>query len=339
MAGLAPVYLLLGPEEGQKNEFITAAIDSYRKKAGEEPEIYRYYPYETDIGEVISVIRNGSLFSSYKFVILRNIEDLKAPDLKELSSYLASPEKSATLFLATSAYRPQKTVQNHIVKRVPKDQQKTFFELFENKKREWLINYFRSAGITVDTEAVALLLELVENNTLEMKSAADRLIFYFGSGADLDADAVEEFIYHSKEENVFSLFAKIVTRDFSSSLETLRTIVHSGGSNPVQLIAGLVWQFRRLLKLSRLLDLRYDPQEACRNVPLYGKRNQNTYLQGRKHFDTEELQRILSLLARYDAALREQSGDVQEILLDMCLYHILHTPARRNSYQQSSFLS
>ena len=266
MSRLAPVYLLLGPEEGEKNEFISSAIETYRKNAGEEPEVYRYYPYDTDIGEIISIIRNGSLFSSYKFIILRNLEDVKGTGLKELTGYLASPEKDATLFLITSDYRPQSSV----AKLVPKEQQKMFFELFENKKRDWLSRYFRSSGISVDGEAIELLLELVENNTLEMKNAADRLILYFGSGASLGADEVEEFIYHSKEENVFTLFGKIVTRDFPSSLETMRKIIDSGGTNGIQLIAGLVWQFRRLLTLSRLFDHRYSQQEAFAKIPLRG---------------------------------------------------------------------
>jgi DNA polymerase-3 subunit delta len=97
----------------------------------------------------------------------------------------------------------------------------------------------------------------------------------------------------------------------------------------VQLIAGLVWQFRRLLTLSRLFDRRYSQQDAFAKIPLRGKRNQATYLTGTRHFDTEELQRIISLLARYDAALRAQGGEVQEILLDMCLYHIIHSPSRQ----------
>jgi DNA polymerase-3 subunit delta len=332
MGNPAPVYLLLGPEEGEKNAFISSTIQAYRDSSGEEPEIYRYYPYDTDISELISIIRNGSLFASYKFITLRNIEDIKGGELKKLNEYLEQPEKQATLFLVSGEYRPQ----NSLLKKVPKQQQKMFFELFENKKRDWLNRYFRSAGIGVDGDAVELLLELVENNTLEMKQAADRLILYFGRGNTLGADDVEEFIYHSKEENVFTLFGKLVTRDFPSSLETMRTILQSGGSGGIQLIGGLVWQFRRLLKLSRLTDRHYSEQEALGKVPIRGKRNQNTYLTGNRSFSTLELQRIISLLAEYDAALRQQSGDVQEILLDMCLYHLLHQPAAGYTRQRSS---
>jgi DNA polymerase-3 subunit delta len=324
-------YLLLGPEQGEKAREVQRIRElSSKQAAGTEVEEHRFYAFETPVQEALSLLRSGSLFAGHNLVIIHGVEQIKRKeDLDLLEGYLDHPSDSGTLVLVSDEFRiKDPRSRKDWTKRIPEDNRKIFWEMFENQKRDWLNTFFRRQRVDVDEDAVELILELVDNNTLDLKRAAGRLALFIGEDNRLTADEVETYLYHSKEENVFTLFAKIVTRDFPSSLETMRTIVDSGSSGAIQILAGLVWQFRRLLKLSRLMDRRYGSEEACRAVPLYGKRNQQTYLTGAQNFSTEELQRIISMLARYDAAIREQSGDVQELLLDMCLYHLLHNPAK-----------
>src|SRR6056297_2728757 len=281
MAHPASVYLLVGPEEGEKQEFIRNLQQNYEKDSGEKPETHRFYSGQTDMGDVVSLLKNGSLFSSYKFVTILQVEELKKADLQLLSDYIKSSESSTTLFLLSHEYR----APAQLTKAVPKSQQKTFFELFE------------------------------------MKNAADKLILYFGKGSVLSADDIEEFIYHSKEENVFTLFQKITYKDFPGALEVLHKIMLSGQNNGVQLLGGLLWQFRRLLKLSRMLDRRYSPDEAFRQIPLRGKRNQKNYMTARSHFPTESIESAIALIAEYDGQVRRQRGEAEKILLEFFLYH------------------
>ena len=315
-----PFYLLVGPEEGEKRQFIEDTVEDYRRAAGDEPEIHRFYVGQTDSNEVVSIIKNGSLFAAYKFVIFSGIESLKKGEVKTLAEYAKNPEKSATLFLVTEDYK----VPSSLEKAAGKDRKKIFFELFENRKRDWLVRYFSSSGLRIDEEAIEVLLELVENNTLEMKIAADRLVLFFGEKGEISADDVEEFIYHSKEENVFTLFGRLVHRDFSGSLEVLRKILLSGSSSGVQILGGLLWQFRRLLNLSVLLDQHYSNEEAFRAVAVRGKRNQQNYLEGSRHYSTRELRRAVSLIAEYDGLVRQHPADVGPLLLDMFIFRLTH---------------
>src|SRR6056297_693766 len=181
MQKMTPAFLLVGPEEGEKQEFIKTIQKKFQDSRKDEIETNRFYTGQTPIGEIISLLHNGSLFAAYKFVTLLNIDELKTAESTQLSEYLAHPESTATLFLVTPEYR----APGALTKAVPKSQQKTFFELFENKKRDWLIRYFRTAELRIDDDAIELVLELVENNTLEMKNAADKLILYFGPGSTL----------------------------------------------------------------------------------------------------------------------------------------------------------
>jgi len=313
MKKMPPVFLLVGPEEGEKEDFIRNI------RQGGDGEIHRFYTGQTPMGDVVSLLRNGSLFSSSKFVTLRNIEELKKPDIQQLVDYLKNPDPSTTLFLVTHEYRAPAA----LTKTVPKAQQKTFFELFENKKREWLLRYFREADLRIDSEAVELVLDLVENNTLEMKNAADKLILYFGPGSTLTSEDVEEFIYHSKEENVFSLFQKLTQRDLPGSLEILHKILRSGQTRGVQVLGGLLWQFRRLLKMSRLCDRRFSPEDALSGAEIRGKRNQGDYLEAHRNFTTRQVEQIIAGIAEFDRKVREQRGEMERLVLEMSIYRML----------------
>jgi DNA polymerase-3 subunit delta len=68
------LYLLLGPEEGEKDAFVERLIGRISKAIGQDPEIHRFYSFDSEVPTVLSVLRNGALFSPYRVVLLRNVE-------------------------------------------------------------------------------------------------------------------------------------------------------------------------------------------------------------------------------------------------------------------------
>lgn len=76
MASQSPVWLLTGPEIGERN----AALDQLKKQALQkysDLEQHTLYAGETPVGTLISLLQNGSLFSAARFVTLRNAELIK----------------------------------------------------------------------------------------------------------------------------------------------------------------------------------------------------------------------------------------------------------------------
>ncbi len=312
-----PVYLFLGPEVGQKFDEIHKIQESFKKRAGVNPEIHKFYPYDTSVGEVVSLMKNGALFSNYKFVTVMNVEDLKKNEIGELVSYIKSPGTDCTLFLVSD----KSSVDKKIASSIPKKAVRIFWELFENQKKTWVANYFRKENIAISADATEMLLEMVENNTNDMRIACNKLAVFFGENAQIEEEDIERFIYHSKEENVFTLFKKITMGDFSFSIEILHKIALSGEGSPIQLISGLQWQFRKLLTLSQLFSRQYGREEALTKAQIRGKRNQQTYIDGLKSYTTKELQQIIVLIAKYDILAREMTRDNHLILMELFIYY------------------
>lgn len=312
-------FLLLGPENGEKKEFIKKQEQLLFKKYGES-EKFRFYPYDTEISEIVSIMRNGSLFSTHKIVTINNCEDIKKKNaLDPLIEYLKSPADDVTLFLLSDTNK----VDNKIDKAIAKENKKIFWELFENRKREWVISFFRKKNMSIDGEAVELLLEMIDNNTDSMRNDCEKLAFYFKEGSQISEDDIETFLYHSREENVFTLFEKICKRDLEASLDVLNSIVLARETHPVQLLSGILWQFRNLLNLSTLLTHRTPQPEALLKSNIRGKKSQKTYMDGVRNYKISELEKIITLTMEYDNRLRSVRTEIQDSVVEMYIYNCI----------------
>lgn len=310
------IHLLLGPENGEKKEFINKLEKKILKQCG-DPEKFRFYPYDTEIGDVVSIMKNGSLFSTHKMVTICNCEDIKKKNaIEQLVEYCKSPSEDVTLILMSDDNK----IDNKIEKVIPATQKKIFWEMFENRKKEWVVGFFRKRGLNIDRDAVELLLEMIENNTEVMKNECEKLAFYFQEGAKISEEDIETFLYHSREENVFTLFEKVSRRELEASLDVLSSIVLAKETQPVQLLSGLLWQFKNLLSLSIQLSRRVPQSEAFLKSNIRGKKSQRTYMEGVRNYKTIELEKIITLIEEYDHRLRTVKTEIQDSLVEMFIY-------------------
>ncbi len=291
--GEAPVRLLLGPEEGEKAAFVESIREGLVKKLGDAPEVTRFYAGETPVTEILLRLRNQALFSTHRLVIVGNAEQItRADEVAALVEYCAAPAHDATLLLLSTGFPGEidrKIVGDQKKKSggaVPFEAQKVFWEMFDNQKQGWVTSFFRQRRITIAPDAAEYILDMVENNTRDMRVECERLAQFFGPDAIIELASVEQYIYHSKEENVFTLFDHICARDFLASEEVLDKILLSREAEATQITSGLQVQFRRLAAYKRMLAENYRSSEAFPKLRIFSKKNQKTYTEGSRKFST-----------------------------------------------------
>ncbi|HET7838166.1 MAG TPA: DNA polymerase III subunit delta, partial [Rectinemataceae bacterium] len=232
------VYLLAGPEVGKRRAFtddLRAAVASADGQAAEE---HRLYASETGVAELLALLRNGSLFSTRRIVEYRGAELAKGKDeLKELAAYIASPASDAILLLITEAFYIEKALEEA----VGKERKKTFYEMFENEKPRWIRSKLRELGFGIDDEGVEALLELVENDSSALEAACARLAVVYQPGRELGEEEVEAAISHTRQEDAFSLFDRVVTGELDEALEVLEAVLADRRGDAVQVISALIW--------------------------------------------------------------------------------------------------
>ena len=315
-------YLLLGPEQGDKTQFIEKIIKDITSKEKEEPEKHKFYAFEYNLAEIISLLRNGSLFSRHKVVTIANLELIKKKeDVSLLLEYLKTPSPDTTLLLLSDAIK--RDISKRIVGAVPEQNQKIFWEMYESRKLGWIKSYFNKANISIDQESTDFLLDMIENNTRDLEQECERLVQFFGQNTELKIESIARYIYHSKEENVFTLFDRVAQRDLSASQEVLNKILLSKESEPAALMGGFLWQVGKLLDMKRLLEENYSLEETFARLQIRSKKNQKTYINAHKSYTLKEVQSLITLIAEFDIRLRTFKADLHTLLLQLFLYYAI----------------
>lgn len=292
MQSVAPVWLYTGPEIGERN----TAIDQLKATAARlgNLDIHIFYAADVRIGDVISCLQNGSLFADARFVILRNAEVIKKKDdIDQISEWIAasSAVKDSFLVLVSEETSVDKKLENA----VSKDHRRIFWEMFENRKEQWINDYFRKAGLSVESEAVDMILDLVENNTDALRVACSRFVLLYPQGHRVSEQDVLNVLEHTREESPFTLFDTLIKGELAGSVEIARKLSLSKDSSPIQIIAGLTWCFRRLADWHRLVKTGSMDDFSLKKSGFSSKRAVEQYRKASRRWDAAATGRILSL--------------------------------------------
>jgi DNA polymerase III subunit delta len=325
-----PVRLLLGPEEGEKSAFVEKVSESLAARCGEPPERTRFFAGETSVAEVVRCLRNMSLFARHRLVIVAHAEEIKGTEeVAALVEYCASPAEDATLLLLSAGFSgdiDRKIIGDQKKKSggaIPFEHQKVFWEMFDNQKQGWVTSFFRQRKISIAPEAVEYILDMVENNTRDMRVECERLSLFFGPDSTITLESVERYIYHSKVENVFTLFDRICDRELLPAEEVLDKILLSREADATQLAGGLLMQFRKLAGFKRMLAANYESSEAFPKLRIFSKKNQKTYVEGSRRYSAADIETIVQLLVSFDERFRSVKTDLHDLLLRLMVYYVV----------------
>jgi DNA polymerase-3 subunit delta len=315
-------YLFLGPEIGEKKEAIDSVRAKIIKEDGVIPEEISFYAGENEISTIVSVALNGLLFADSKLILVKNAEQIKKKnEITAITDYIRSPQNSTTLILISDFTKIETAIEKCFEKEL-KDNKKIFWELFEEKKFQYVSRFFKQAGFTIEEPAVALILEFVENNTDALYQECSKIALFLKNDKNdtlVTEEKIERLLVHSRQETVFSLFSAIAAGDFSRSIDIAHTLLNSQVA-PQAIFGFLAPAFRKfrdyceLVKNGRANDL--ELKKA--GISILGKKD---YINARRNYGDNVCNMFLSITSEYDVTVRTVSHST-EIFMDMYLYKI-----------------
>jgi len=310
------IWLLLGPEIGEKAD----AIDELRKKispnGGAEETVY--YAGETPVHVMVSVMQNGSLFADKRLFFIKCAEGIKKKeDIDILSLYAASPPDDTYLIFISEEIGIAKGVENLIA---PANK-RIFWELYENRKSEWVRNFFQREGFRISTEGIETILELVENNTAALLQECSRLTLFLDKSREISGEDAERWLSHTREESAFTLFSRIAIGDFSRSLESVRVLL-AAKQSPVAIFAGLAVAFRKLVAYLALKEAGVTDEWEFKKIGVSSLGAKKDYGAAGRRYDSAGAESCLALTTEYDLLLRSSPSFPELILMDEYLYKI-----------------
>ena len=325
------VYLLLGPEKGQKQETINRIRKSLNKEFGEEIEYSKYYAFDDNNDQMYIDLNNISLFSPHSLIVLYNIDSLKAPDVNNILKYLEHPNESSTFIMVSDEFSIKASASKIVTKL--KKETTIFWGLQENQLFGWVKSFFRSNKLQIDDNAVQYILDQTDNDTLELKIICNQLSFYFCVNNKTDMiceEDIETFVHHSKSENAFSLFSAIAQAKLNDALEIASVLLERDNTSRYTLVPGLLWSFRRLISVSNLCSQGYAPSQAFSKAKVFeranairSKKDQGIYSAALRNYSYADLKRILEVLLEADIDIRTASADTVQIFVERLIYTII----------------
>jgi len=314
MANNSPIYLYTGPEFGERDDAVQAVKNSLKKKFGPIDE-HLFYLSETPVSQALTILMSGTLFSDGVCVVCKNAELIKKKDdIQMISDWLENAEESTALILISD----EVSVDAKLDKIVPASNKKKFWEMFENQKLPWVQNYFKKNGFSIQSGAAQLILDMVENNTQELKNECSRFFVCFPKDHVINSDDVESILTHNREESAFTLFNQISDSSenaqvrFEKGLAILQKIRLSKENSSVMIIAGLSSCFRKLVLWHK------NGEEV-----IFGTLMKKQYRSAVSIWSVGQATAILSLLASTDMEIRSGGTMLEDVLLQKLLYEIV----------------
>jgi DNA polymerase-3 subunit delta len=310
--------LFLGPELGEKQDAIDEVRKSLSAGTGTPAEETVYYAGETPVPDMVSALMNGSLFADTRLFFIKNAEALKnKSDVDLLASYMASPADGTFLILISEETGIAKTLE----KAAPPSAKKVFYELAENRKAQWVADFFRRESCRISEDGVQTILELVENNTDALRRECSRLILFLGKDREISAEDAEKWLSHTREESAFTLFSRIALGDFSRSLESLQTLL-AAKETPPGIFAGLAWCFRKLKSYLALTEAGVRDEWEFKKIGVSSPKARKDYAEASRRYNSVAADTCLALTAEYDCRIRSASSFPVEILMEQYLYKV-----------------
>ncbi|OJF77401.1 MAG: DNA polymerase III subunit delta [Treponema sp. CETP13] len=326
----SPIYLYLGTELGEKKDTIEKLRKNIKNAFG-QIDSYVYYASEDSLASVISVLENGALFSTARFVVIRNAELIKKKDdIQHLNDWIETAKKLGAqndAFLVLDS--DKNSVDNKLDKLIAKEHKKIFWEMFENRKEQWLSSWFSKNNLTITPDAIETILELVENNTEALRNECSRFPLCFDQGHCVTAEDVENVLSHNREESAFTLFNALAdnektTKDrLSVSLSILQKLRQVKSANGIQIIAGLTYCYRKL-RTWQLLHENANPSPFDLKINGFSSKKAQSQYRGASYiWNQSDIVAILALLSSTDMSLRSGGARVEDNVLQTMLYCIV----------------
>jgi len=311
-------YIFLGPEIGKKQD----AIEDIRKKfaKGGSLDEFSFYASETPALKIAEAVQNHSLFAQSRLFIVKNADQFKKKDeISLIASCMEELESDSVMILVSDEFKLAAGLDNCC----PSANRKIFYEMFENQKTEWVQSFFRREGRSITSDGVDLILEMVENNTDALRRECSRLMLFLPKDRPIEAEDIEKWLSHNREESAFTLFSRIATGDAPKAIETLHTLL-AAKESPIAILAALASCFRKLRSYLVLFrEGKADNSFELKKIGLSHPKAKSDYTLASRRYNAVAVDACLALTAEYDILTRSSGAALESVLMDTYVLKVM----------------
>ncbi|MDH4099684.1 MAG: DNA polymerase III subunit delta [Nitrospirota bacterium] len=306
---IAPLYLLYGEEKFLIEETLQRIEALAVDPASRDFNLCRFDGKETSAPALLDTLQSYPFLGDKKLVVVKDFDSAPAAVLEQLEPYVANPLSCTVLVLvAEKIDRRRKFFQTFEANGVVSQ----FFPLFDNQVPVWVDRRVKAKGLTIDREAVTVLVETVGNDLGRLEAAIQQLATYLGERKTILASDVEAVIGDFREWSIFELTNATAEGNWERAMKILGRMMQEG-EEPVMIVAMLARQFRILSKGLAMLQ-KGSPKESVAGSLRVPKSSWPSLFQQFRAMKEQDVKKALLTLERVDRALKSGGGNPKLIL-------------------------
>ncbi len=239
---------------GDEDFFIEEAIDFIKEKtldeASKDFNFDAFYGRETEISKIFDIVETLPMMASNRLVMIRRAQDLKDKEWKTLLPLLSRPVPSTFLVFVGDKPDGRKAVIKEAMKGM---EHFHFSKPYDREFPNWVKYICKKHKLTIEDDAIHLLMQIVGPNLLELQNEILKLGQYVGPGKSITTGDVMHVASRIKLQNVFDLTDAIGKSDQARALMCLADLLEDG-QNEVSILA-MVHRHVRLLRQTKMGEM------------------------------------------------------------------------------------
>lgn len=221
---MIPIELLGGDDEYRVRSAVLRKVESVAPDVA-LGSLFRFDGAGLDLDRLIEALTTPALFSPDVMVVVANADAVPSALTDGISRALAERTATARVILTTNK-NPDVIAKRYLSKG---DREKAlvtrFDKLNEQAGAAWIRDLVLAGGLSITSEAVALLLDRVgPDNSGGLAAEVSKYVSILGAGAEVDADSVARYTPITREAEVFRFVDAVAYRRLRQAVDGLESL-------------------------------------------------------------------------------------------------------------------
>ena len=337
-ADLYPVYLFYGPEDFLMEEEIERLLEKTLSPKERGLNFHVFSAEENSAQEIAQTAQTLPMFSRYRFVLVKEADQLEEEQINALLRYIENPSPSTCLVLRGLTLGAWKGHQAQI-ERVGKVFE--YSRLRGKSLMSWLRNKMAEKGKALSEAAADYLVEVVGDNLFHLESALEKAFLTVGERRTVELSDIEGMVADIKLSTIFDLTDAISRQDVEKALGVLQKVMGSKAlsfrkneeaskvGDPIPLLLNMMARQYRLIWRAKVLKSR-EAQigEMVKELRMsqWGVKN---LIEQSKNFSESSLREGVLKCYRTDLAVKRGRGP-KELLMEKLVIDLCHPSEGKN---------
>ena len=319
-AGPARVYLLYGPEEYLREDFV-ATLKKTCLPDGEDDFSYKKITHENfSLRAFEDAVDALPFLTERTFVEVRGVDinRFNEADANKMTKYVSDlPDYCTVAFIQDSGYEPdgrKKLIK--AIKKYGKDIE--FTEQSQSSIVKWVRKRFAAHNKAISPQNAEFLINYSGNLMQQLIPEIEK-IAAFAQAEEISIYDIEAVASKSAETAVFELSDKIASNDFDGAAEVMGELIGRKDAEPIMLLAMIGNQMRNIYAAKVAVAERRDRSFIMEATGVRFEFLVRKLQDNAKRFTLERLERAVVLCAETDYLMKSSGVEDSELLKELLI--------------------